>query len=178
LCQAESLAIVPGTIPKASIVADSATATGLKWAAVAAGGKVLQVVQGTRTTDSTTTSGSYVDTGLSVSITPSATSSKVMVIVNFKAGSAHTGTQSANLSVFNLVRTSTQLQAVTYGIDKYSATAGAFYSPLTLSYLDSPSTTSATTYKVQFFAATANTTASLYAAADTIASIVAMEIGA
>jgi hypothetical protein len=33
LCQAESLAIVPGTIPRASIVADSAAATGLKWAA-------------------------------------------------------------------------------------------------------------------------------------------------
>jgi hypothetical protein len=38
LCQAESLAIVPGTIPIASIVADSAEATGLKWAAPAGGG--------------------------------------------------------------------------------------------------------------------------------------------
>jgi len=37
LCQAESLAIVPGTIPIASIVADSAEATGLKWAAPAGG---------------------------------------------------------------------------------------------------------------------------------------------
>jgi hypothetical protein len=37
LCQAESLAIVPGTIPIASIVADSSTATGLKWAAPAGG---------------------------------------------------------------------------------------------------------------------------------------------
>jgi hypothetical protein len=35
LCQAESLAIVPGTIPRASIVANSATATGLEWAAPA-----------------------------------------------------------------------------------------------------------------------------------------------
>jgi hypothetical protein len=37
LCQAESLAIVPGTIPIASIVADSAEATGLKWAAPSGG---------------------------------------------------------------------------------------------------------------------------------------------
>jgi len=37
LCQAESLAIVPGTIPRVSIVADSAEATGLKWAAPASG---------------------------------------------------------------------------------------------------------------------------------------------
>jgi hypothetical protein len=40
LCQAESLAIVPGTIPIASIVADSAEATGLKWAAPTASGFV------------------------------------------------------------------------------------------------------------------------------------------
>jgi hypothetical protein len=37
LCQAESLAIVPGTIPIASIVADSSTATGLAWSAPASG---------------------------------------------------------------------------------------------------------------------------------------------
>jgi len=37
LCQAESLAIVPGTIPIASIVADSSESTGLKWAAPASG---------------------------------------------------------------------------------------------------------------------------------------------
>jgi hypothetical protein len=41
LCQAESLAIVPGTIPRASIVADSSTATGLAWAAPAGGGMTL-----------------------------------------------------------------------------------------------------------------------------------------
>jgi len=41
LCQAESLAIVPGTIPIASIVADSAEATGLKWAAASSGALTL-----------------------------------------------------------------------------------------------------------------------------------------
>jgi hypothetical protein len=46
LCQAESLAIVPGTIPIASIVADSAEATGLKWAAPAGGGGMTQIATG------------------------------------------------------------------------------------------------------------------------------------
>jgi len=41
LCQAESLAIVPGTIPIASIVADSAEATGLKWQAASSGALTL-----------------------------------------------------------------------------------------------------------------------------------------
>jgi hypothetical protein len=45
LCQAESLAIVPGTIPIASIVADSAAATGLKWAAPSGGAMILTKAQ-------------------------------------------------------------------------------------------------------------------------------------
>jgi hypothetical protein len=45
LCQAESLAIVPGTIPIASIVADSTQTTGLKWAAPAGGGSGLTLIQ-------------------------------------------------------------------------------------------------------------------------------------
>jgi hypothetical protein len=51
LCQAESLAIVPGTIPIASIVADSATATGLKWAA-ASGGDLIKITSASFTTQS------------------------------------------------------------------------------------------------------------------------------
>jgi hypothetical protein len=59
LCQAESLAIVPGTIPIASIVADSATATGLKWAAPAGGGSGLTFIS--RTTFSNVASQAFDD---------------------------------------------------------------------------------------------------------------------
>ena len=45
-------------------------------------GNVLQVVAATESTGVTTTSQSYQDTGLSASITPSATSSKILVIVS------------------------------------------------------------------------------------------------
>ena len=160
------------------LTVDTSTATGLKWAAPAGGGKVLQVVQGTLTSNATTTSGSFVDTGLTISITPSSASSKIMIVAMVRAGSGHTGTQSANLVVFNMVRDSTQLQAATFGIDKYSANAGNVYGTVNFSYLDSPATTSSTTYKVQYFAATANTTATIEANATSISSIVAMEIGA
>ena len=53
--------------------------------AEAGGGKVLQVVNGTLSSSVDTSSTSYADTGLSVAITPSATSSKILVLVN------HTG---------------------------------------------------------------------------------------
>ena len=148
------------------------------WASPAGGGKVLQVVQGTLTTDVSTTSSSFTDPGLSVSITPSSATSKVMIIAGVRAQTGFTGTQTANLSGFRLVRTSTSLQESSYGPDKYSATQGTLYSTINFSYLDSPATTSATTYKIQYAAYTANTTVRIEGSATAISSIVAMEIGA
>jgi hypothetical protein len=57
LCQAESLAIVPGTIPIASIVADSAEATGLKWQAPASGGGMTLLATHTLSGTTSTISG-------------------------------------------------------------------------------------------------------------------------
>jgi hypothetical protein len=63
------------------LTADSTAATGLKWAAVAAGGKVLQVVRATDSTLRTTTSTTFVDvTGMSVSITPQFSTSSILLI--------------------------------------------------------------------------------------------------
>ena len=64
------------------LTADSSTATGLKWAAAAGGGKVLQVVSATTGTSTTISSTTYTDTTLTATITPSATSSKVLVLVS------------------------------------------------------------------------------------------------
>ena len=114
-------------------------------------GKVLQVLQATKTNEFSTTSTSYVDlTGLSVSITPSSTSSKILVSYNINGGTAgdvchgyltlvrnsteifKADTASSRRSATNVINTPTQMQ-LTYSAE----------------YLDSPSTTSATTYKVQ-----------------------------
>ena len=63
------------------LTADSTAATGLKWAAVAAGGKVLQVVRATDSTLRSTTSTTFVDvTGISVSITPQYSTSNILLI--------------------------------------------------------------------------------------------------
>jgi hypothetical protein len=149
------------------------------WAAPAAGGKVLQVVQGTLTSSATTTSGSYVDTGLTATITPSSASSKIMVIANFQAFSINSGgSASATLAQMILLRESTQLQGDAYGTYKFAASNGPeFATRLSFEYLDSPATTSATTYKIQHRVLDC-TSCGISASATKIASIVLMEIGA
>lgn len=151
----------------------------VKWAAPASGGKVLQVVQGTLTSNASTTSGSYVDTGITVNITPASASNKVYVAVNFWGYVQITGTATSSVGDYRLVRGATQLQKIKPGALSFASTsAPQFYYPMAFSYLDSPATTSATTYKVQFAADAGTNTTALFAGADTIASIVVMEIGA
>ena len=115
-------------------------------------GKILQVVTTEKTDTDSTTSTSFNDiTGMSVAITPAATSSKILVFVNVHAG------WSTNYSAsFSLVRDSTQI----YLGDASSSRTRAYYGGQTKEnrqsftagavYVDSPSTTSATTYKVQW----------------------------
>jgi hypothetical protein len=136
------------------LTADSTTATGLKWAAAAGGGKVLQVVSTTKTDTFTTTSGSYVDvTGYSVSITPSSASSKILVIYDININAD----PSTHLGRGQLVRGSTPIKI---GDDSGSGhprvtiqkEAQNFYNDLAGqagSFLDSPATTSSLTYKIQ-----------------------------
>ena len=110
-------------------------------------GTVLQVQSSTVTSVTTTTSTSYVDTGLTVNITPASSSNKIMVICNFGAG--------ATSALFlQLVRGSTAIAAGAGSSNPSTATstvngAGAFQME-GFNYLDSPATTSATTYKVQY----------------------------
>ncbi len=61
------------------LTVDTSTATGLKWAAPAGGGKVLQVVQSTYATATTNSTITLTDTGLTLNITPSSASSKVLL---------------------------------------------------------------------------------------------------
>jgi hypothetical protein len=152
------------------------------WVAPAGGGKVLQVIQDTDLTSFSTTSTTPVDTGLSVTITPSATSSRIMVFATIcSAYSNVTGASTYNNPQFNLNRSSTILQKGQYGPYNYaSATNSQTVQTLSFSYLDSPATTSATTYKITGFLAFAPAGTSLgYDGSSTNQlSITVMEIGA
>jgi hypothetical protein len=128
----------------------NAGATAPEWAAPAGGGKILQVVSQSLTTGSfSTSSGTYVDTGITLSITPSAATSKVMIFWNASVDSTASPGNGNTISRFVLVRTATELKEVTMGIENNSGSTtnlGIFGSII---YLDSPNTTSAITYKIQ-----------------------------
>jgi hypothetical protein len=164
-------------VPK--FVADSSVSpTGLKWAAPAAGGKVLQVVQDTDTSNFTTTSATFVDTGLSVTITPSSATSTIYVIANMPLAYAEGPNNGDFVGRFNLVRTSTQLcegWIGTYGTTSSVAPSG--YGTATLTTLDSPATASAITYKVQGRKGD-GTNVNYIGSGTRINSIIVMEIGA
>ena len=144
------------------------------WATPAAGGKVLQVVTATFSTETTTTSTSYGDTGVTVNITPSSASSKVLVLVS---GDVYTYASNDLYTSTRLMRGATALQEHVGATAFYSA-SGTYQIGGTDSwaYLDSPSTTSSTTYKIQF--ATRNTTTSRICSNGSDWSIVCLEIGA
>ena len=115
--------------------------------AEAGGGKVLQVVQTTKVdafeTSNTYSSGGFADiTGLSVAITPSATSSKVLILVQISSS------VSSNTQFFNLIRGSTSLLQPSSGSLKSTTLVDQAMGNVAITFLDSPSSTSATTYKV------------------------------
>ena len=151
------------TIPSGVTIANSGTATGF------GGGKVLQVLTATDSTARTTTSTSFVTASntLSVDITPSATSSKIFVQASFECSAASSGR-----SFFTIYKESTNLGATNGMFSIAGATDG---SPGSLTFLDSPSSTSELTYAV--YVKSNGQTASLNA--NTVkGSIVVMEIGA
>ena len=124
--------------------------------AAGGGGKIGQVVSTTKTDTFSTSSTSFTDvTGLSVTITPAATSSKILILCSIQ-GSGDTLDRTFG---YQLVRDST---AIAIGdsdsADRIEATVSGSMAPsdstheqknFSFNYLDSPSSTSATTYKVQ-----------------------------
>ena len=111
-------------------------------------GTVLQVVSTTKTDQFSTSTGSFIDiTGLSVSITPISATSKILVQAVIAVGVATGNT------LLNLVRGSTNVAQSTSGTanETVAANQSGTYNMQTLpvNFLDSPATTSATTYKIQ-----------------------------
>jgi hypothetical protein len=127
-------------------------------AATATSGSVLQVVSTPITAiTATTSSATFVDvTGLTVSITPKSTSSKIMVTVNMSVGA----NGSVDDTFYDLVRNSTSIFQSTGATSNatmayrfaYDGASNQTYQIVNLStsFLDSPATTSATTYKMQW----------------------------
>lgn len=147
-----------GTSGQALVVNSSATA--LEYSTVGAqAGQVIQVVSTVKTADQSTTSTSPVDvTDLSVNITPSSASNKVLVLVNIN----NISNSGAQTTYFRILRGSTVITSNTSGGS--ADTKNAFGSgggggmtnenrklgSASIAFLDTPSSTSALTYKVTF----------------------------
>jgi len=160
--------------------------SGSAWVAIgggASGGKVLQVVSATTTTSTTVASTTFTDTTLTVSITPSSATSKILVMFSSNAKVYRNLNEAAG--ILRLVRNSTGIwnnsaTANTVGIYDQSSTGGLEVKVLAAStYLDSPATTSALTYKIQGkVATTANSQSIVFQNDSNESTITVMEIGA
>ena len=114
------------------------------------GSKVGQVIQATTSSAVNVASTSFTDTGLTVNITPTATSSKILVEVNQNIVT-DIDTTAAN-SKIKLLRDSTTAIEFANNIARTEAGGASsvkFGNLTTFSHLDSPSTTSQITYKTQ-----------------------------
>jgi len=111
-------------------------------------GSVIQVISGGTTNTAqggfplTTTSTSFVGVaGMNLSITPSSTSSRIMININ-------TVLHRAAAARFTIYRGSTNVGGSSYGLARLDSTAQAYWHPLSLSYVDSPNTTNAVSYQL------------------------------
>ena len=139
-------------------------------------GSILQVVQTIKSNIFTTTSSSFVDvTGLSASITPSSSSNKILCVVNVGIGTSSTGADNK----VQVLRGSTEIVANDVLVRTDSVSICQNWN---ISVLDSPSTTSATTYKVQVLSESTHTvkvnSRNSEAGGDGISTITLMEVAA
>ncbi len=148
---------LPDGIVDADMLAANAVTAGKLASGV--GGKILQVKQTVKLDTFSTTSTTLVDvTGLSVDITPSATSSKVLVRCTVAMS-----TFSGNFTYAQLLRGSTFIGEAAAANNRNRPTLMMYQNFDTtlitqnFEFLDSPNTTSATTYKVQLRCATSGT---------------------
>ena len=112
-------------------------------------GSVLQVVQANTSTQVSSSSATFVDTGLTATITPTSATSKILVLVS-QNGLKKSSTVSSNCIDINLVRGATNLLSPAVGAILETSTTVDNSGAGSINYLDSPATTSATTYKTQF----------------------------
>jgi len=132
------------------LTADSSQTRGLAWTTVSAIPKVGQVVQTVVSSAFTTTSGTYADaTGWSASITPTSSTSKILVSYSFASSGTYNEPAVGQMSV-RIDRGGTTFAEryfLTYNTSGSSSCS--FYIPFAAEYLDSPATTSSVTYKLQ-----------------------------
>jgi hypothetical protein len=167
-------------VPK--FVADSVEATGLKWAAPA-GGKLLQVISAVTQTNTNIATSSFTDSSITATITPTVATSKIMILISGQVCLTRSAGASRQTRLTSrIMRGATSVfddsSGQTFGVQLSAVTTGSVehFNRVCLTYLDSPATTSATTYKVQYAGDTNWNIEAQQGSA--MSSIILMEIGA
>jgi hypothetical protein len=114
-------------------------------------GNILQVVQNTNSTATTASTTTYVDSSLSASITPSSSSSKILIIIS-QAGHVYSTTGNNRWGSLRIMRGSTEIHAIEQALGGRGGLSGGDRSDsasISVTFLDSPATTSSVTYKTQ-----------------------------
>jgi hypothetical protein len=166
------LNIQSGGSTKIAVTSAGVAVTGLSKGSLPTG-SVLQVVSATYSTQTTSTSGSYADTGITATITPTSATSKILCMVTH--GDVTKSAADTWTSIRLLRAGATVMQPNLYLLNTSSSAVTGGASQTTI-YLDSPATTSATIYKTQF--ATAGIGTITLFASNTTGSIILMEIAA
>lgn len=117
-------------------------------------GSIIQVVQGTKSDTSSASAFNWTDMGLSATITPGSTSNKILVMIQANIGASAGYDMKARLvrgsTAIHIGNAASLRPRVTTTITQsYSTTANYAADQAIITYLDSPSTTSGVTYKLQ-----------------------------
>jgi len=139
----------------------------------ASAGNVLQVVNAAYSTQTSSSSSTYADTGITASITPKFSTSKILVLVSINGQEKSSDTYAQ----FKLLRGASLISLIEYEAGYNSLVTVNAIGSTSIEYLDSPATTSATTYKVQF-ASGANTAQVRICVSSSTSTITLMEIAA
>ena len=167
-----------------TLVADSVETTGLKWVAPGGGGKVLQVIFATTSTSTTIASTTYADTSVTATITPSSASSRILVLISVQFYIEKSTGQTPFLDA-KLMRDATAIATWADPVGRFSGAVATGATLMTkfltqpIMWVDSPSSTSALTYKLQArLDNTANSATSTFQFGSVPSTITLLEIGA
>ena len=141
--------ITAGGLPDGVITTDDIAASAITRAKMGYAGAILQVVNATYSTTTSNSTSTYADTGLSATITPTSSSSKILVFVT----QAGCGKENGNINSkiwLKLMRGSTDICTFEKSAGFTLTDVRNYIGACSTTYLDSPATTSAVTYKTQF----------------------------
>ena len=140
---------ITGTLPAANI--NDTSISNITALPAGVGGKVLQVVQGTSTTATDSSTQSFVATNLTASITPSSSSNKILII----ASGCYDLNGNARQADFAVYRNTTNISGGSGAFSRPYSDSSRAISTVSVNQLDTPNTTASTSYTIRIRATSA-----------------------